>query len=184
MSEPTPIAVIVGSLRQASFNRLAAQALIDLSPASLNMAMVEIGNLPLYNQDFDDDSPASYQLFRAQLRAAGGYVFVTPEHNRSMPAALKNALDIGSRPARENAWAGKPGAVISGSPSLMGGFGASHHLRQVLVNLDVACMPQPETYLSRVQELFDEHGQPTERCRDYLQRFLNGYAQWVKRISP
>ncbi|WP_168012368.1 NADPH-dependent FMN reductase [Halomonas salinarum] len=183
MNQPTPIAVIVGSLRTASFNRQAAQALIDLSPASLDMSIIEIGNLPLYNQDFDEDSPASYQLFRAQLRAAEGYVFVTPEHNRSIPAALKNALDIGSRPAKENVFAGKPGAVISASPSMMGGFGASHHLRQVLVNLDIACMPKPEVYLSRVQELFDEHGQPTERCRDYLQGFLDGYESWLQRTS-
>lgn len=179
MSQPTDIAVIVGSLRKASFNRQAANALIALAPAGLNMAIVEIGDLPLYNQDFDEDSPAAYRRFRERLRAAEGFLFVTPEHNRSMPAAMKNALDIGTRPAGENVWAGKPGAVISASPSIQGGFGASHHLRQSLVNLNVRCMPQPETYLSQVHELFDDQGQPTERGQRFLQRFIDGYAQWI-----
>ncbi|MDR5865335.1 NADPH-dependent FMN reductase [Halomonas koreensis] len=179
MSQPTPIAVLVGSLRKASFNRKAAHALIELAPASLDMAIVEIGDLPLYNQDFDDDSPEPYRVFRERIRAAAGLLFVTPEHNRSMPAAMKNALDIGTRPPGHNVWAGKPGAVISASPSMQGGFGASHHLRQSLVNLNVRCMPQPETYLSQAHQLFEEDGRPTERCRGFLQTFIDGYAEWI-----
>lgn len=179
MSQPTRIAVIVGSLRKDSFNRKAANALIAMAPASLDMAIVEIGDLAVYNQDYDEDSPAPYEVFRERVRAAEGYLFVTPEHNRSMPAAMKNALDIGTRPAGENVWSGKPGAILSASPSMQGGFGASHHLRQTLVNLNVTCMPQPEVYLSQAHELFDDQGQPTERCRGFLQRFLDGYADWI-----
>lgn len=183
MSQRMHIAVIIGSLRKDSFNRKAANALIALSPDQLALEIVEIGDLPLYNQDYDADSPAPYGVFRERIRAAEGYIFVTPEHNRSMPAAMKNALDIGTRPHPENVWSGKPGAVISASPSMQGGFGASHHLRQTLVNLDVICMPKPEVYLSQAHELFDEHGNPSELCKGILENFMDGYAQWLRRVA-
>ncbi|SHF69992.1 NAD(P)H-dependent FMN reductase [Modicisalibacter ilicicola DSM 19980] len=183
MSQTKRIAVIVGSLRKESFNRKAANGLIALAPDSLELEIVEIGDLPLYNQDFDDDPPEPYSPFRDKIQAADGYIFVTPEHNRSMPAAMKNALDIATRPPSGNVWSGKPGAVISASPSLQGGFGASHHLRQTLVNLNVLCMPQPEVYLSQANELFDDRGQPTERCRGFLQKFLDGYEKWVGKMA-
>lgn len=183
MTQPQRIAIIIGSLRKASFNRKAANALIALAPDHLAMQIVEIGDLPLYNQDYDADSPAPYDVFRDRIRAAEGYIFVTPEHNRSMPAAIKNALDIGTRPPSENVWSGKPGAVISASPSMQGGFGASHHLRQTLVNLDVICMPKPEVYLSQAHELFDEQSNPNELCKGILQNFMDAYAQWLRRVA-
>lgn len=180
MEQRKRIAVIVGSLRKASFNRKAANALVAMAPDSLTLEIVEIGDLPLYNQDYDDDPPAPYGVFRDRIRAADGVLFITPEHNRSMPAAMKNALDIGTRPPSDNVWNGKPGAVISASPSLQGGFGASHHLRQSLVNLNVVCMPKPEVYLSQAHELFDDQGQPTPRCQEFLQKFIDGYARWIE----
>lgn len=149
MGQVKNIAVLVGSLRAQSFNRKVANALIDLAPPSLALGIVEIGQLPLYNQDYDEASPAAYTEFRQKIAAADGLLFVTPEHNRSMPAAMKNALDIGSRPYGKSVWAGKPGAVVSASPSLQGGFGANHHLRQSLVCLNVYAMQQPEAYFSR-----------------------------------
>lgn len=181
MSQTQRIAVIVGSLRRDSVNRKAANALIALAPDHLAMEIVEIGDLPLYNQDYDEDPPAPYGVFRDRIRAADGYVFVTPEHNRSMPAAMKNALDIGTRPPSDNVWNGKPGAVISASPSMQGGFGANHHLRQSLVNLNVICMPKPEVYLSQAFGLFDAQGKPTECCQEFLQAFLDSYSQWIAR---
>lgn len=181
MPQTQRIAVIIGSLRRDSVNRKAANALVALAPDHLAMEIVEIGDLPLYNQDYDEDPPAPYGVFRDRIRAADGYVFVTPEHNRSMPAAMKNALDIGTRPPSDNVWNGKPGAVISASPSMQGGFGANHHLRQSLVNLNVVCMPKPEVYLSQAFDLFDDQGQPTERCQELLKTFLDGYSQWIAR---
>eukprot|EP01030_Chromulinospumella_sphaerica_P016526 gene16526-16341_t len=148
MSKVYTIAVLVGSLRKQSINRKVAQALAQLAPANLKLSIVEIGELPLYNEDLDGSAPpAAYSTFRQQVAAADAVLFVTPEYNRSVPAALKNAIDVGSRPYGQSVWSGKPGAVISVSPGAIGGFGANHHLRQSLVFLDVPCMQQPEAYL-------------------------------------
>lgn len=133
MTETRDVAVLVGSLRKQSINRKLANALGQLAPASLKLSEIEIGQLPIYNQDSDEAPPAVWTSFRERIRAADAVLFVTPEHNRSVPAALKNALDIGSRPYGRSAWNGKPGAVVSASPGAIGGFGANHHLRQSLV---------------------------------------------------
>ncbi len=180
MSEVKNIAVIVGSLRKDSINRKVAQTLMGMAPASLNLEIVEIGHLPLYNQDFDADSPASYSDFRKKIASMDGVLFVTPEHNRSIPAAMKNAIDIGSRPYSKSVWNAKPGAVISASPSLQGGYGANHHLRQSLVCLNVYCMPNPETYLSQADKLFDPAGEVTQTGSALLKQFIDGYAEWSK----
>jgi len=184
MARELDIAVLVGSLRRDSLNRKAARALQSLAPPPLRLDIVEIGQLPLYNQDSDTDSPATYTAFRERIAAADGVLFVTPEHNRSMPAALKNAVDIASRPPGKSVWNRKPGAVISASPSLQGGFGATHHLRQSLSCLNVYCMQQPETYLSEAHLLFDESGAPTEICEALLKNFINAYAEWVQVFVP
>ncbi|WP_073101634.1 NADPH-dependent FMN reductase [Pollutimonas bauzanensis] len=180
MNDIKNIAVIVGSLRKDSINRKVAQALIDMAPAFLNLEIVEIGHLPLYNQDFDADSPAAYIEFREKIASMDGVLFATPEHNRSMPAAMKNAIDIGSRPYSKSIWNAKPGAVISASPSLQGGFGANHHLRQSLMCLNVYCMANPETYLSQADKLFDPAGEVTETGRALLKLFIDRYAEWVR----
>jgi chromate reductase len=182
MNQVKHIAVIVGSLRKDSLNRRVAQALIKLAPASLTLEIIEIGQLPLYNQDFDADSPAPYGEFRQKIATADGVLFVTPEHNRSMPAALKNAVDIGSRPYSKSVWNAKPGAVISASPSLQGGFGATHHLRQSLTCLNVYTMQAPETYLSQADKLFDPVGELTEPGHALLKRFIDCYAEWIERF--
>ena len=143
MSQVYTVAVLVGSLRKASLNRKVAQALGELAPSSLKLKIVEIGELPLYNEDIDVDPPAAYKAFREQIKDTQGLLFVTPEYNRSVPGALKNAIDVGSRPYGQSVFSDKPGAVISVSPGAVGGFGANHHLRQSLVFLDVPCMQQP-----------------------------------------
>jgi chromate reductase len=146
-----------------SLNRKIAQALIALAPPSLKLEIVEIGELPLYNEDIDGATPpASYTTFRERIRRADAVLFVTPEYNRSVPAPMKNAIDVGSRPYGKSAWSGKPGAVVSGSPGAIGGFGANHHLRQSLVFLDVLCMQQPEAYLGGAGGFFDESGHRTD----------------------
>jgi chromate reductase, NAD(P)H dehydrogenase (quinone) len=180
---PRDIAVIVGSLRKASLNRMTAQALAKLAPESLRLEMVEIGDLPLYDQDLDERPPQSWLDFRERIRRAEGVLFVTPEYNRSVPAALKNAIDVGSRPYGASAWSGKPAAVASVSPGAMGGFGANHHLRQSLVFLNMPVLQQPEAYLGRAGGAFDENGElKDDSIRQFLTKFINAYATWVERL--
>ncbi len=180
MSKTYDVAVIVGSLRKDSINRKVANALADLAPAPLKLSIIEIGDLPMYNQDLDDDPPAAWTRFRERIRSANAVLFVTPEHNRSVPAALKNALDIASRPYGHSAWNGKPGAVISASPGAIGGFGANHHLRQSLVFLNVPAMPQPEAYLGGADKLFDAQGRlVNEGTRKFLQNFMQAFSEWT-----
>jgi chromate reductase len=175
------IAVIVGSLRKESFNRKMAKALMALAPASLDCELVEIGGLPLYNQDLDESPPAAWTTLRERIRRSDGVLFVTPEYNRSVPGVLKNALDVGSRPYGKNAWAGKPGAVVSVSPGAIGGFGANHHLRQSLVFLDVPAMQQPEAYVGHAADLFDEAGSlSSESTREFAAAFMAAFAAWVE----
>lgn len=181
MEKNLDVAVIVGSLRKDSINRMMASALAELAPVGLKLSVVEIGQLPLYNQDLDENPPAAWTEFRARIKAADAVLFVTPEHNRSVPAALKNALDVGSRPYGKSAWSGKPGAVVSASPGAVGGFGANHHLRQSLVFLNVPAMTQPEAYIGGADKLFDESGAlVNEGTRKFLHGFMKAYGEWVE----
>jgi chromate reductase len=183
MDKPMNVCVLVGSLRKASFNRTLANALISLAPSSLKLEIVEIGKLPLYNEDLDIDPPASWTAFRQRIKGADAVLFVTPEYNRSVPAALKNALDVGSRPYGSSAWDRKPGAIVSGSPGAIGAFGANHHLRQSLVFLNVPAMQQPEAYVGRLDKLFDEHGNiASEGTGKFLQGFMQAFASWIEAV--
>jgi chromate reductase len=180
MSKVFNVAVLVGSLRRDSINRKVAHALMELAPASLNPALVEIGGLPLYNADEDTNPPAAWTEFRSRIKASDAVLFVTPEYNRSVPAPLKNAIDVGSRPYGQSAWSGKPGAVISASPGAIGGFGANHHLRQSLVFLNVPAMQQPEAYLGGADKLFDASGKlANDGTRKFLQQFMQAFADWI-----
>jgi chromate reductase len=171
---------LVGSLRKDSLNRKLANALIELAPSTIEPTILEIGQLPLYNQDLDGDPPAEWRAFRDRVRPVDAVLFVTPEHNRSVPAALKNALDIGSRPYGQSVWNGKPGAVVSASPSAIGGFGANHHLRQSLVFLNVPAMQQPEAYVGHADKLFGADGKlANESTRKFLEDFMQAFARWV-----
>ena len=185
MTPTRNVAVIVGSLRKDSYNRKVGQVLIALAPASLKMEIVEIGALPLYNQDEETDRPpAAWTAFRERLKAAEAFLFVTPEYNRSMPAAIKNALDVGSRPYGKSVWDGKPAAVVSVSIGAVGGFGANHHLRQSLVFLNVPAMPQPEAYVGGATSLFDAEGKlANDATREFLKAFAGAFAAWIERIG-
>jgi chromate reductase len=180
MDKARDVAVIVGSLRRDSLNRKLTIALAEAAPAELKLSIVEIAELPIYNQDGDENPPTAWTEFRDRIRRASAVLFVTPEHNRSVPAALKNALDIGSRPYGKSAWNGKPGAVVSASPGAIGAFGANHHLRQSLVFLNVPAMPQPEAYIGGVDKLFDANGRlANDGTRKFLQGFMQAYAAWI-----
>jgi chromate reductase, NAD(P)H dehydrogenase (quinone) len=181
MSITRKVAVLVGSLRKGSFNRLTAKALAALAPAEQQLEIVEIGQLSLYNQDDDDAPPPPWVAFRAQIKPADAVLFVTPEYNRSVPGVLKNALDVGSRPYGHSVWDRKPGAVVSVSPGAIGGFGANHHLRQSFVFLNVPAMPQPEAYIGGAASLFDKEGNLTnEGTRKFLKSFMEAFAAWIE----
>jgi chromate reductase, NAD(P)H dehydrogenase (quinone) len=182
MSTPRDVAVFVGSLRKESFTRKTAKALIALAPATLKLEIVEIGQLPLYNQDDEANPPAASAAFKARVRKADAVLFVTPEYNRSVPGLLKNAIDIASRPYGDSAWNGKPGGVVSVSPGAIGAFGANHHLRQSLVFLNVPAMQQPEAYVGGAAKLFDASGALIDdSVRGFLQKYMEAFAQWVER---
>lgn len=180
MAKIRDVAVIVGSLRKDSINRKLALALAELAPSGLNLSFVEIGHLPIYNQDDDENPPTEWTVFRERISAADAVLFVTPEHNRSVPAVLKNAIDIGSRPYGRSAWNAKPGAVVSASPGGIGGFGANHHLRQSLVFLNVPAMAQPEAYIGGADKLFDVNGKlVNDGTRKFLETFMQSYDAWI-----
>jgi chromate reductase, NAD(P)H dehydrogenase (quinone) len=175
------VAVIVGSLRRESLTRKAARALMALAPAPLQLQIVEIGDLPLYNLDLDTETlPAAWASFRERIRKADAILFVTPEYNRSVPGLLKNALDVGSRPSGRSAWSDKPAAVVSVSPGGLGAFGANHHLRQSLVYLNMPTMQQPEAYIGGAGALFAADGTlTTESTRGFLQKFMEAFRAWI-----
>lgn len=175
------IAVIVGSLRRDSFNRKLASALARLAPSDFSFNQVEIGDLPLYNQDDDARQADSVQRLKAELAAAQGLLFVTAEYNRSIPGVLKNAIDHASRPYGQSAWAGKPAGVIGASVGAIGTAMAQQHLRNVLAYLDVPTLGQPEAFIHAKDGLFDEAGDIGEGSRKFLQSWLDRYVAWVKK---
>lgn len=176
------IAVIVGSLRKESFSRKIANELKRLAPAGLELDIVEIGEMPHYNEDLETETPPqSWTDFRTALNASNGVIFITPEYNRTIPGVLKNAIDVGSRPYGKSVWQGKPGAVISSSPGGTGGFGANHNVRQAVVFLGVPMM-QNEAYVGQVHGLFDESGALVESTATFLTKFLSDYETWVNRF--
>ena len=183
MSDSYRVALLVGSLRRGSLNRMMANTAREVAPANLTLVDVAIGDLPLYNQDLDTDSPpAAWQRFRDEVRPCDAVLFVTPEYNRSVPGLLKNAIDVGSRPYGKSVWSGKPCAVASTSPGAIGGFGANHHLRQCLVFLDMPVLQQPEMYLGGIDKLVDNGGKVTsDSGRQLLAKFLDTFARWVER---
>ena len=178
------VAVVVGSLRKESFSRKLALALQAMAPAGLELEIAEIGELPLYNQDDDAGPPPPSVAFKQKIAAANAVLFITPEYNRSVPGVLKNAIDIASRPYGKSAWSGKPAAVISVSPGVMGGFGANHHLRQMLVFLDMPTLNQPEAYIGGAGDLFDESGAIKKpETKQFLDKIMAAFAQWIEKTA-
>ena len=181
MPQNRSVAMVVGSLRRDSVSRKLANAFASLQPELL-FKSVGIGDLPLFDQDRETRPPAEWVRFREEIAACDAILFVTPEYNRSVPGALKNALDVGSRPYGQSVWNGKPGAVISVSPSAVGGFGANHHLRQSPVALNVPVLSQ-EAYVGNAFSLFDDSGALiNDGTRDFLRAQGKAFAAWIERI--
>lgn len=178
------IAIVVGSLRKDSFSGKIAKTMIGLAQGKLDMEIVEICDLPMYDPDDDTETPPqAFTTFREQIRSADGVLFITPEYNRSVPGALKNAIDVGSRPYGKAAWANKPCAIVSQSPGALGGFGANHHLRQMLPFLNMPAMPAPEAYLGGIATKFEGDQLTDDSLRDFLQTFVDTFAGWVEKHS-
>jgi chromate reductase len=185
MTTGAKVGLIVGSLRKDAFTRKMARSLPELAPDGMQFFDIEIGDLPLYNEDLENaDAPAQWTRFRQQVQSADGILFVTPEYNRSIPGALKNALDIGSRPWGKSSWDGKPSAVVGQSPGLLGGMAAVHHLRQVMLAVNLAAMPHPEAYIPSVAALFDSSGRLQDpSTREFMASFLRAFQVWLARFS-
>lgn len=180
--EKRKVAVFVGSLRKESFNRRLALALERLGEDRLEFQYVEIGQLPLYNQDFDDAYPAVATAMKEQVRAADAVLFVTPEYNRSVPGVLKNALDLGSRPYGDSAFAGLPAAVIGTSPGAIGSALAQQHLRNILAYLDMAVLGQPEAFVQFKDGLIEDDGRITQAgTREFLEDYVDRFVAWIDR---
>ena len=183
MNTPFHVAVLVGSLRKGSYTRMIAKEAMRLAPSPLALEIVEIGNLPLYNQDLDDERhpPAEWVAFRDHIRPMDAVLFATPEYNRSIPGVLKNAIDVGSRPYGSSVWDGKPAAVISVSPGAIGGFAANNHIRQSMVFLNMPPM-QVEAYIGNVSKLLDSNGSLTsDTTRQFLRTTMESFAAWIER---
>ncbi len=178
------IGIFVGSARRDSFSKKIALAIAAMMPADFEMKMIAIDDLPLFNQDYDDDNatPEPWLRFREQVKALDGFLFVTPEYNRSMPPLLKNALDIASRPAGHNLWNDKPGAIFGVSPGGMGAFGSVNQLRQTLAFLNIHLLQQPEIYLANITNSLDEHGEILEKTTNYLEKAATAFAAWVNKF--
>lgn len=184
MPETLRVGIIVGSLRAGSYSRQVARELVAAAPATLTFEWLEIGDLPLYNADLESDLPPAWARFREEVTALDGVLFVTPEYNRSIPAALKNAIDVASRPSGQNRWNGKPAAIASVTTGALGAFGANHHLRQALVFVNMPAMPQPELYVGRVTTLLDESGKlVNEDTRALFRKFMDAFSVWVHRFT-
>ncbi|MDD3722918.1 MAG: NAD(P)H-dependent oxidoreductase [Lutibacter sp.] len=178
------IAVIVGSLRKESFNLKTAKALIALAPESLSFEIINIANLPMFNEDLEANPPKEWVAFKEEINNANGLLFLTPEYNRSVPAVLKNAIDVGSRPYGKNSWNGKPCAIVSVSIGAISGFGANHHLRQSLTFVNALAMAQPEAYIGGAAALFDDKGKLiNDSTKDFLKSFMGAFEKWVHTIA-
>ncbi len=178
------IAVMVGSLRKASWNKRLADVIVAMAPAQLDFGFVRIDDLPLYNQDEDESQREPVRRMKQEIRSADGVLFVTPEYNRSIPGVLKNAIDHGSRPFGDSAWEGKPAGIVGASPGAMGSALSQQHLRNVLVSLDMPTLAQPEAFVQVHDGVFDSKGGVSdEPLRVFLQEWLDRYAAWVAKFA-
>lgn len=180
------IGLLIGSLRKGSFTRAVAEQTAALLPSDYTVKEIKIGDLPLYNQDFDDENqvPEEWQRFRDEMKTVDAVIFATPEYNRSVPAVLKNALDVGSRPYGQSIWDKKPAIILSVSPGAIGGFGANHHLRQSLTFLNMPIVQQPELYIGNVTNILDDQLKITnDGTLKFLQSAMDTFVDLIQRFD-
>lgn len=179
------IGILVGSLRQESYSKAVAERLSEMFGENVEAKIIDISALSLYNPDLETATPpAAWSEFRNELKAVDGVLFVTPEYNRTLPASLKNAIDVGSMPYGQSVWNDLPAAVVSVAAGNIGGFGANHNLRQAVVFLNVHVMQAPEVYLSNVHEMLDENNQFKDNGTvDFLKSFTQSFENWIDRLN-
>ena len=184
MSKPINILGIAGSLRRQSYNRSALRAAQQLAPSGVTLTIFELDDIPGFNQDDEQNPPAKVVELKQQIRAADALLFVTPEYNYSVPGVLKNAIDWASRPYGDNAWSGKPAAIMGASIGNIATARAQYHLRQIFVFLNIFPINQPEVMIGNASERFDAEGNLTdEKTREYIRKLLQGLADWAARIQ-
>ncbi len=178
------IVTIVGSLRKESFSLKIANALAKLAPASLKLDVTTLEGISFFNQDLEGTPPADWLAFREKLQKSNGVLFVTPEYNRSIPGALKNAIDWASRPYGQNAFTRKPAAVIGASPGSIGTAVGQQSLRAVLGFCNAPQMTSPEAYIQFTPGLVTDAGEVTNAStEEFLQNYMNEFAQFIKRVT-
>jgi NAD(P)H-dependent FMN reductase/ketosteroid isomerase-like protein len=184
MPQSFDVAVLIGSLRKASLTRKVANALIALAPPALHCRIVEISDLAMYNEDLESSVPEPWRRFREDVTKADAVLFLTPEYNRSIPACIKNAIDVASRPQGKNLWSGKPAGVVSVTPYKLGALGANIALRHALVFINVPAMQQPEAYIAGAADLFDEQGTLTkDDTREFFTKWMASFEQWIATVA-
>lgn len=182
MSKKT-IGFIVGSLRKNSFNKAIANYMSSLIPSDYEVKFIDISNVELFNEDLENNPPTSWVKLREDVKACDSFLFFTPEYNRSIPAVLKNVLDVASRPYGQSVWGGKPAGIVSVSLGAISGFGANHHLRQVFTFLDIHPLQQPEAYIGNVMSLLDENGNVVnEDTKKFLQFYIDAFIKWINKF--
>jgi chromate reductase, NAD(P)H dehydrogenase (quinone) len=177
------VAVVVGSNRRESINRKLAHALVKLADSKLVANFVELDDLPMFNQDLESSLPASVQRFKSEIEQASALLFVTPEHNRSIPAVLKNAIDWGARPYGRNSWAGKPAAITGTSPGALGTAVAQQHLRQILGDLGAQVMGGEAHVVFKPGLIDDAHAVADTSSRQFLHSFVDQFAALASRLG-
>ena len=182
--ETKKVAVVIGSLRQASFNRKIANEFIRVAPENLKLEIVEIKDLTFFSEDVENDPPQSWTDFKLKIESSDAILFISPEYNRTIPGVLKNAMEIGSRPPKQNSWKGKPGAVVTVSPGAMGGLGSNKTIREATVSLNIPTMQQPEAYLGQIKDKFLEDGVTVnEKTEKFLRDFLEAFEKWIMQLT-
>ena len=182
MSKKT-IGIVVGSLRKGSFNKSIANYVSSILPEGYEAKFIDLNGVDIFNEDLEGNPPESWTRLREEVKSSDAYLFFTPEYNRSVPAALKNALDVASRPYGQSVWSGKPAGIVSVSMGGISGFGANHHLRQTLTFLDVYPLQQPEAYIGNVMGLLDENGNlVNEGTQNFLKTYVAAFANWVEKF--
>jgi len=174
------VAVIVGSLRRESINRRFAQALARLAEGTLEFELVELGDVPMYNEDLWQNPPPAVTRLKQAIEAADAVLFVTPEYNRSIPALVKNTIDWGSRPRGESSWAGKPAGIVGTSGGAIGTAVAQSHLRHIVAVCDMKLLPLPEVYLVNKPGLIADNFEVSdENSRAFLAGYVTKFAAWI-----
>ena len=178
------VAVVNGSLRKDSINKKLAQAIAKLAAGKLDLKLVDMSDLPLFNQDLEADYPAAAQRIKAEIAGADAVLFVTPEHTRPIPAAMKNVIDWVSRPYGTSKWAGKPAAIVGTSGGAVGTAVAQEHLRSILVAQGIALLGRPEVYFIYKDGVFDaDHNVADPAAKKILEGFVEAFAGWVAKLT-